>query len=39
MDDLGIIELYFARNEQAIKETDKKIRAFMLYPGREYFGQ
>lgn len=24
MDDLGIIELYFARNEQAIKETDKK---------------
>ena len=24
MDDLGIVELYFARDEQAIKETDKK---------------
>ena len=24
MDDLGIIELYFARDEQAIKETDNK---------------
>ena len=24
MDDLGIIELYFARNEQALKETDAK---------------
>lgn len=25
MDDLTIIELYFARNEKAIEETDKKI--------------
>ena len=24
MDDLTIIELYFARNEKAIEETDKK---------------